>query len=66
MAIRTLTELIMLRRAEEQCNEVLRVRQCHKCGQPVKKGSGEQFCARCRMNTKRRKKRELYGRKDRA
>ena len=57
--------MIMLRRAAEQCDDVLLVRRCRKCGSPVKKGSAEVFCARCRFNAKRRRKRELYGRKDR-
>ena len=58
-------EMIMLRRATEQCDEVLHAKRCPKCGQPVKKGSVEKFCPTCRMNAKRRRKRELYGRKDR-
>ena len=59
----SLTEMIMLRRAAEQCDDVLLVRRCSRCACPVKKGSGEKFCARCRFNAKRRRKRELYGRK---
>lgn len=64
MAIRSLAELIMLRRADEQSAAVLLPKWCF-CGMPVKRGSQETRCPRCRMNIKRRRKRELYGRTDR-
>ena len=49
----TLTEMIMLKRAEEQVQEVLSRRWC-PCGAPIKVMAVEKLCMRCRQMARRR------------
>lgn len=51
----SLAEVIMLRRAQEQVDKVLERRYC-RCGKPVKLGSIEELCMRCRQMARRNAK----------
>jgi hypothetical protein len=57
MARYSLSEIVTLRRAEEQTAAVLEPRMC-VCGRPVKKGSVEELCMRCRQMARRRARRQ--------
>ena len=56
MARHSLSDLVTLKRAEEQVEAVLQPKWC-RCGNLVKKGSVEELCMRCRQYARRRARR---------
>jgi hypothetical protein len=57
MARPSLSDLVTLKRAEEQVREAFQRRWC-PCGGEIRKLSGEKLCVRCRMNARRRERRQ--------
>lgn len=58
----SLSDIVTLKRAEEQVADVLKEKWC-KCGKPIKRGWEMDLCPRCRMYA-RRATRRAHGSKN--